>query len=64
MALLHWTWETLKNKYVSDIKEGKKYEYIEPSGNSNIINLEATADLAEVSKAARSIFGKEIVEVK
>ena len=58
-------WKKLKNKYVSDIKAGKKYNYIEHSSvNDVIIDNESTEDVAEVAKDALDVFGRDIVEIK
>ena len=60
-------WDELKNKYVEDIKNGKKYEYIEEknlNSKKDIIIDDATADLSDVVNAARDIFGKDVVEIK
>lgn len=57
-------WEILRNKYVSDIKSGKKYNYIEPNvENDDIINSE-TSDLSDVVSVANDVFGDDIVEIK
>ena len=59
-------WKRLKDKYVEDIKNGKKYEYIndDQKEKQDIIIDDATADLSDVVNAARDIFGKDVVEVK
>ena len=58
-------WNKLKDKYVSDIKDGKKYEYISKEDKkNNIVDEDATADLSDVVNAARDIFGKDVVEIK
>ena len=58
-------WHKLKDKYVSDIKEGKKYNYIEHSLKNNvIIDEKPTGDIPEALKTAQSVFGNDIVEIK
>ena len=58
-------WKKLRDKFVSDIKEGKKYNYIEHSSMDDvIIENEITEDVAEVAQAALDVFGKDIVEIK
>ncbi len=58
-------WHKLKDKYVSDIKEGKKYNYIEHSFKNNvIIDEKSTGDIPEALKTAQSVFGNDIVEIK
>ena len=58
-------WHKLKDKYVCDIKEGKKYNYIEHSFKNNvIIDEKSTGDIPEALKTAQSVFGNDIVEIK
>ena len=58
-------WHKLKDKYVSDIKEGKKYNYIEHSFKNNvIIDEKSTGNIPEALKTAQSVFGNDIVEIK
>lgn len=58
-------WHILREKYVSDIKEGKKYNYIEHSLENNvIIDEKPSGDVPEVLKTAQSVFGNDIVEIK
>ena len=58
-------WHKLKDKYVSDIKEGKKYNYIEHSFKNNvIIDEKSTGEIPEALKTAQSVFGNDIVEIK
>ena len=58
-------WHKLRDKYVSDIKEGKKYNYIEHSLENNvIIDEKPSGDVPEVLKTAQSVFGNDIVEIK
>ena len=57
-------WHKLKDKYVSDIKEGKKYNYIEHSFKNNvIIDEKSTGEIPEALKTAQSVFGNDIVEI-
>ncbi len=58
-------WNKLKEKYVSDIKNGKKYNYIEHSiKNDDIIVNDSDEDVSEVAKEAQNVFGVDIVEIK
>lgn len=57
-------WEVLKNKYISDIKSGKKYNYIEPNVENNDIISNVTSDLSDVVSVANDMFGNDIVEIK
>lgn len=58
-------WKELREKYVSDVKSGKKYNYIEHSSiNDVIIDNESTEDVKEVAKDAFNVFGSDIVEIK
>ena len=58
-------WNKLKNKYVSDIKNGKKYNYIERSSKKDvIIDNESSEDVSDAVKAAMNVFGNDIVEMK
>lgn len=58
-------WKLLKDKYVSDIKNGKKYNYIENSENNNVIIEEEVAEnVSDAVKAAKNIFGDDIVEMR
>ena len=58
-------WNKLKEKYVSDIKNGKKYNYIEHSiKNDDIIVKDSDEDVSEVAKEAQNVFGVDIVEIK
>lgn len=56
-------WEIHKNKYISDIKNGKKYKYREHfSSNDGIIsNDDVTSDIVS---SAKDVFGDDIVEIK
>ena len=59
-------WNKLKTKYVNDLKSGKKYNYIEPKDQKDVI-IEESADeieLPDVISSAKSVFGDDIVEVK
>lgn len=57
-------WNELKNKYISDMKSGKIYKYIEPNmENSDIID-EKPNDLSDVVMTAKNVFGNDIVEIK
>ena len=58
-------WNKLRNQYVSDIKNGKKYEYIEHVPEKNvIIDEKSSEDIPEVVKTAQDVFGDDIVEMK
>ncbi len=58
-------WNRLKDQYVSDIKNGKKYEYIEHVPEKNvIIDEKSSEDIPEVVKTAQDVFGDDIVEMK
>lgn len=57
-------WVVLRDKYVSDIKSGKKYNYIEPNVENDDIIDDETKDLPDVVIEANDIFGDDIVEIK
>lgn len=58
-------WNKLRDQYVSDIKNGKKYEYIEHVPEKNvIIDEKSSEDIPEVVKTAQDVFGDDIVEMK
>lgn len=57
-------WNTLRDKYVSDVKSGKKYNYIEPNVENDDIIVNETSDLPDVVSEANDIFGDDIVEIK
>ena len=58
-------WKKLRDKYVADVKSGKKYEYMEHDlKNNGIINDESTEDDSEVLKIAKNVFGNDIVETR
>ncbi len=58
-------WKKLRDKYVDDVKNGKKYNYIEHSlKNDDIIFEKPKEDIPEVVRKAQSVFGDDIVEMK
>ncbi|MBQ6547196.1 MAG: DNA polymerase III subunit gamma/tau [Bacilli bacterium] len=58
-------WNKLRDKYVSDVKNGKKYEYMEHDLKNNvIIDDESTDDDSEALKIAKDVFGNDIVEIR
>ena len=58
-------WNKLRDKYVSDIKSGKKYEYMKHDLKNNvIIDDESDSDDSEVIKIAKNVFGNDIVETR
>lgn len=57
-------WERLRDKYISDIKSGKKYNYIEPNVKKDVIIDDKANDLPDIVKVANSVFGDDIVELK
>lgn len=57
-------WNVLRDKYVSDVKSGKKYNYIEPNVENDDIIVNETSDLPDVVSEANDIFGDDIVEIK
>lgn len=58
-------WRNLKDKYVSDVKNGKKYNYIEQDESNNaIIEEKSTEDVSDAVKTAQNIFGDDIVEMR
>ena len=58
-------WNRLRDKYISDIKEGKKYNYIEHSLEKDvIIDKKPAGDVPESLKTAQRVFGDDIVEIK
>ena len=57
-------WIKLRDKYVSDVKSGKNYNYIETNVEKNVIIDDETNDLPEIVKTANNVFGDDIVEIK
>lgn len=58
-------WKKLRDEYVLNIKNGKKYDYIETNDKKNvIIDDTITEDVSEVVVDAKNIFGDDIVEKK
>ena len=57
-------WDKLKEKYISSIKEGKKYEYIEPNKKIDDIIVVEDNSLSDTVLSAKEIFGSDIVEIK
>ena len=58
-------WNKLKEKYVQDIKSGKKYEYMTHEIKKDvIINDDSTENVSEVLKTAKNVFGDDIVEIR
>lgn len=65
-------WDVLKEKYINDIKSGKKYEYIESNDEKNVIieNENVASSVSPVGydsdaeKSAVGLFGSDIVEIK
>lgn len=58
-------WKKLRDQYVADLKDGKKYNYIEHIPEKNVIMDEKSSeDVPEVVKKAQDVFGDDIVEMK
>lgn len=58
-------WKKLRDKYVNDIKNGKKYNYIERSLQKDvIIDTESSENVSDAVKVAMNVFGNDIVELK
>ena len=57
-------WKSMREKYINDIKNGKKYEYIEIKDKKNVIIEDEKQELPEVVVSANEIFGSDIVEIK
>jgi DNA polymerase-3 subunit gamma/tau len=58
-------WKNLRDKYVSDVKNGKKYEYMKHDLKNNvIISDESDKDDSEILKVAKNVFGNDIVETR
>ena len=55
--------ENLKNKYIEDIKKGKKYEYINKIEQKNDI-IEEDVAVSKSFEHAKEVFGSDIVESK
>ena len=55
--------ENLKNKYIEDIKKGKKYEYINKIEKKNDI-IEEDVAVSKSFEYAKEVFGSDIVESK
>ena len=63
--VLNDEWNRLKANYISDIKNGKKYTYIDPSTkNNDIIDNDFVEDVSETVVDAKNIFGNDLVEIK
>lgn len=61
--ILDSEWEVYKDKYISDIKNGKKYEYRGHfSSNDDIISSDDVH--SDVVSCAKDVFGDDIVEIK
>ena len=61
--ILDSEWEVYKNKYISDIKNGKKYEYRGHfSSNDDIISSDDVR--SDIVSSAKDVFGDDIVEIK
>lgn len=57
--------DKLKKKYISDVKSGKKYNYIEHKNENNVIIEEKSSDdVSDAVKEAQNVFGNDIVELK
>lgn len=58
--------ENLKNRYIEDIKSGKKYEYIDNIAKNDDIIIEEQKTTGDNSafESAKDIFGSDIVEMK
>lgn len=57
-------WNVLREKYISDVKLGKKYNYIEQNIEKDDIISSDTSDLSDVVSVANDVFGNDIVEIK
>lgn len=57
-------WNELRNKYISDIKSGKTYKYIEQNVEKDDIIEEEPNDVLDVVMTAKDVFGNDIVEIK
>jgi len=62
--ILDSEWEVYREKYISDIKNGKKYEYVEHFSEKDVIIDDSDDSLSESLVVAKEIFGNDIVEVK
>ena len=61
--VLDTEWKKLRDDYVLNIKNGKKYDYIDfNTQNDVIIDSEVTEDISEAVLEANDIFGSDIVE--
>ena len=56
--------EELKEKYISDIKSGKKYEYITVQQEKSDIIEDEKVEESPAFESAKSVFGSDIVEMK
>ena len=56
--------EELKNKYISDIKLGKKYKYVEKNEENDDIIRDEQVITSNAFESAKDIFGSDIVEIK
>ena len=57
-------WIVYRDKYIADIKSGKKYEYVEHFLENDVIMDVSDDSLSESLVDAKKIFGNDIVEVK
>lgn len=57
-------WEKLRKKYVSDMRSGKSYKYIEQNVEKDDIIERNDVDLPDVVLSAQNIFGDDIVEIR
>ena len=57
-------WKELKDKYISDMKSGKTYKYIEQNVEKDDIIDDEPNDLLDVVMTAKDVFGNDIVEIK
>ena len=58
-------WIKLRDKYISDMNRGIKYEYIDSDiKKSAIIDNDDDNSFSDISLSARDIFGSDIVEIK
>ena len=62
--ILDSEWEAHRDKYINDIKQGKKYEYVEQTLKKDVIIDDVDESLSESLVDAKEIFGNDIVESK
>ena len=61
--ILDSEWESLRDKYIADINNGKKYVYLDKKREKDVI-IENDESLSDSALSALEVFGSDIVEIK